>query len=246
MGVVEEMVDLVGDDEQVVRRRQLDKLPPPVAGQGDAGRVLKGRNCVEEGRSLSCEDLRQRVDDESVLVRGRGHDAQTVVFENAQGQEIGGLFDKDGVAAAGEERTDEVQGLGCACGDDNALGVDGLRVVRTQEIGQTKAEIAVALFAAVVEQVRVALRESMLRGLSHEVERKQVKIRLADAEVDHAGRQPDLCGSDGRISRPGLVAGETQHSDSAQSTKLQVGFIVIASVSIGDGEVIERMTEKLQ
>ncbi len=77
------------------------------------------------------------------------------------------------------------------------LRVDVEAAAITQEFGERPPEIAIPLLCAVLKEGVVVLREPILRGPAHDVERQERKLRIAAAEVDEAGRGLYLGDADG-------------------------------------------------
>ncbi len=100
------MVDLVGDNQKIVFLAQRNQLIASVLGQGDTGGVLKGRDGVDEAWSIFVQCRDQRIDDQSILVDWDADDVEMVVGKDAQGQEVGRLFDKDRVTGSRKEGAD--------------------------------------------------------------------------------------------------------------------------------------------
>ena len=133
---------------------------------------------------------------EAVLVGGDGDGVEAVILlEDAEGEEIAWLFDENGVAGAGEEGADQVEGLRGAGGDHELLGLDGGGVAAAEEFGERPAEAAVALRETVVEQLGVAFGEAFGGDLAHEGVGQEREVGLADAEVDAVCAAVDLGGA---------------------------------------------------
>lgn len=76
------------------------------------------------------------IDDEFVFIHGDGDDVEMMVGEDAGCDEVGGLFDEDGVASLGEERTQQIQCGGDARRDEDIFWICRMPIPATQELGE--------------------------------------------------------------------------------------------------------------
>lgn len=120
-----------------------------------------------------------------------GDNVQSVIGKDPQRQKIGRFFDEDRVARLGEETANQIQSVRDACGDKEVVGVHRKSIAIAKKICQRRAEVAVSLLCAILQERVVGLRQNFLSGLANHIERQERKRRVAQAEVNHIGR--DLC-----------------------------------------------------
>jgi hypothetical protein len=121
---------------------------------------------------------------------------QIVVSEDAQRQEIGRFFHEDRITWTGEVRANQIQRVRDAIGHEQVIGIDRKTVSPAQESGQRHTEIAIPLLRAILQEGRVSFREAGFCGTSCNIKRQERKVRVADAQVDHAWWDVDLRGGD--------------------------------------------------
>ena len=193
IAVIEEMIDLIGDDEEIVGIRQGQQLLAAVLGQGAAGGVLVGGDGVEEDGPVAGQGFLYGRQDQPIFIGRNGHGVEPVILlQDTQGKKVAGLFHEDGIAGAGEKGAEQAESLGRAGGDHQLLRLHVHPVAAAEKGGQRAAEAAVSLFEAVVEQLRIAFGEAGGRDLAHQCMGQEREIRLADAKVDHVRAAVDL------------------------------------------------------
>ena len=134
----------------------------------------------------------QRIGDEAVTIHWRADNAQAVVGEDAQRQEIGGLLHEHHVARMGKDRTDHVQRLRDAIGDHQPICGYPRGVFGGQECSERAAHPWPALFGAILERVAVIQRKAVLSRLREQFLGQEAEAGVAEAQINHAGRHPVL------------------------------------------------------
>jgi len=112
------VVHLIGDDQEIVLAAELRQAQAARGGKGVAAGVLEGGDGIEEGGALFLQRLLQRFDHQPVLIDCDRRQAQVVVGENPQREEVRRLLDEDHVARAGIERAGQVQPQRGAVGNE--------------------------------------------------------------------------------------------------------------------------------
>ena len=110
-----------------------------------------------------------------------------MIPEDLEGEEVRGLLDENRVAGARESLADEVERLRRAGREEQRVGAGRMAARPGQEFGERRAKPRIARLLAVVELDRLRMREEPLARGTHTPQRQQVRGRLPDAEVDHAG-----------------------------------------------------------
>ena len=163
---------------------QGEQLLAAAVGEGAAGGVLIGGDGVEKFGPVAGEgvcDCRRR---QPMFVGWDRHGVEAVILlQDAEGEEVAWLFDEDGIAGAGEERAEQVEGLGRAGGDHQLLRLNFGAVAAAEKCGERPAEAAVALWEAVVEQLGIAFGEAFGRDPAHQGMGQKREVRLADAKI---------------------------------------------------------------
>ena len=182
-GVEQGVVDVVGDDQQVVFDGQLRDLRHRLARHDGAGGVVRGvdhqrlgvrRDELFDGLRLHFKVVRQirgNADGRAVAVRDLGHIVQPLR-----------VLDQDLVALVQQDEEQQAQRAHAAVGDDD------LRVrviVQILQIGLFRDRLTERERADVRRIVRDALVERFFAGLADQLRRRH--IRLTDAEADDAG-----------------------------------------------------------
>ena len=106
-----------------------------------------------------------------------------ILLQDAQGEEVAWLFDKDGIAGAREECAEQVEGLRRASGDHQLLRLHLRAVTAAEKGGERPTEAAVPLWEAVIEQFGIAFGEAVGSNLLHQGMGQEREVRLADAKV---------------------------------------------------------------
>ena len=96
------MVDLVGDDVEVMLLCQGQQLLAATVGERAAGGVLVGGDGVEKDGAVAGQGFCDGRQHKAVFIGGDGDGVEPVIFlEDAEGEEVAWLFDEDGVAGGG-------------------------------------------------------------------------------------------------------------------------------------------------
>ncbi len=115
-----------------------------------------------------------------------------VVGQNAQSQKIRGLFDKDRIARAGEQRADKVEPLRSTGGDNEAVGRCRGTCSPGKQIGEGGAQPLIPGFIPVIERSRILCRKESVRTGPEQPGGEQIEVGLADTEIDEIEMGVDL------------------------------------------------------
>ena len=182
-GVEQGVVDVVGDDHQVVLDGQLGDLCHRLARHDRAGGVVRSvdhqrlgvrRDELFDGLRLHFKVVRQirgNADSRAVAVRDLGHIVQPLR-----------VLDQDLVALVQQDKEQQAQSAHAAVCDDD-LGVRV--VVQILQVGFFRDGLTERERTGVRRIMRDALVERFLAGLADQLRRRH--IRLTDAEADDAG-----------------------------------------------------------
>ncbi|GAA3120603.1 hypothetical protein GCM10020001_046040 [Nonomuraea salmonea] len=196
---------LAVEAEQSVRVVLDDQDPGPLADvehllaagdvERDTGRVLEGRDGVEEldGRARGFEGvdrLGQRLGHDALVVHGDVDDFGLISGERAEGAHVGGTLCEHHVARVDEDAGDEVEGLLRPDGDDDVVrpGVDPLQL---HDLADLLAQVRVTLAGAVLQRDGAAPRDEVGDELADHVEGEGRDVRHAAGERDHLGPRRD-------------------------------------------------------
>jgi hypothetical protein len=113
-------------------------------------------------------------------------DVESVIPEDLEGEEVGGILDENGVAGAGESMADEVERLRGAGGEEQRVGARRMPARARQEVRERRAKTRIARLLAIVELDRLRIRQEALARGAQAPQRQQVGGRLPDAKVDRA------------------------------------------------------------
>ncbi len=119
-------VHVVLDEHEVLAPRQLEQAQAARRGQTHAGRVVVGRDGVEQARAPSrrpdlADGRVQRVHVETLRVQRHADDVHRVVGDDAQRQVVGRALDEDHVAGVGEQGHDLAEGLRVAAAHQHVV-----------------------------------------------------------------------------------------------------------------------------
>ena len=104
---------------------------------------------------MNLQPIFQRLNDQPVIVCWDGNDLQAMVGKDSQGQEVGGLFDKNNISRSGIDCAEQVQCTGCTGSNEQAGRFHHVAISFAEEFGQCLAEINIALLCAVLQESRV-------------------------------------------------------------------------------------------
>ena len=182
---MQQLIDLVGGDDEAVLSAELGEPLAAFEGERLAGRIVEGRDRVHELRTMLREQLFELPEVHAASVERHADDLEPMVAEDRQRIRIGRVFDEYRVARLGEAAADEVERLGNACAEQQrvrrrfATGI-------AKESGERRPESHIALPRTVVQLERLRALEVSIAGAAQQSERQQVGRGLPDAEIDRA------------------------------------------------------------
>ena len=167
---------------------QRHQLHPAFGVHGHGRRILERWNRVQHDWAMLRKRLLQRVDAQPMLVNRNAYHIQTVIAKDQQREKIGGLLDKDGIARLGESRTNQIKGLRCTGGNQQAVKIDRRVVTTCKKLRERLTEIVIAVISTVLQNRSVAGGQRVIGCGSQSVQRELGKRGLPNAQVDHALR----------------------------------------------------------
>ncbi len=182
--VAHEPVRVVLEEEHAPRPAELHERVPLVERQRPAGRVLEGRDRVDELRHLGLrEDRLEAIEVEAVVGQRNPFDRRAEAAQHADRAVVARGFDHGPAGIRVHEPGDEVEAEERAGRDD-----DLRRVGRAVLLCDPLAQRPVARRRPVVEDRATLAGDDGLCALAERVDRKDVGGRIAAGEGDHVHR----------------------------------------------------------
>ena len=108
---VEQLIDLVGDDQEIVRLADGHELPASRRRHRGPRRILERRNGVEERGTMMHQRVLQRLDADALLVDRNADHLQAVIAKDLERQKIRRLFHENRVTPTRESGAHQIERL---------------------------------------------------------------------------------------------------------------------------------------
>ena len=152
-------------------------------GHADPGRVLEGRDQIDEGGVVLGDEPLELLRHHAVLVRGDAHHVRTVEIEGLHGRQVGGPFHEDHVPRVDQCLGHHEQPL---LGSRGHLDlVRGGGQVPADPAGRLLAQFQLALARGVLQRTLGMVREHPLVGGLDVIDLEVRRIRHTTGERDH-------------------------------------------------------------
>ncbi len=189
--------------------RELQEPFAAGGGEADAGRVVEGRDGVEQARPAAGRAGREHgrlegVHVEPLVVEGDAGDRDGVVGDDAESEVVRGALDEDDVARLREEGHHLVEGLRVAAGDEDVAGGDGVPFASGRPLRDRRPQLFRTLAGPVGERGGALRAERSRRRVADEPDREQRRVGLAEGELDDAVAEGVL-GEEGRLAHAVMI-----------------------------------------
>ena len=98
------MIDLIGEDEEIMFLGQFHDPVATFLWEGMSAGVVKARDEVKEFRTSNSQFLLERSGDESVFIRLERDHVQTMIRKNLEGEKVTGFLHEDRIPGLRKER----------------------------------------------------------------------------------------------------------------------------------------------